>query len=185
MKQIAVLSACVVGWVMHGSTPEVSRSLPVSALSTTTIIGDFHLPMGTVARIRCHLVANPDAGRKSGRSMAPYMLAVSAINDRRLDPPLMVDFKVSPQSQSAIPIFPSPLQFSEAAVAGSKTKPRIESGRQIARQWLGRQIDCFAYETGAFTGHPRYTKDLAPRTMTASRAFHFHSYAVLIDPGEW
>ncbi|MCR9202710.1 MAG: hypothetical protein NXI04_29045 [Planctomycetaceae bacterium] len=159
--------------------------MPVSALSTTTIIGDFGLPVGTVARIRCHLVANPDAGKKTGRSMAPYMLAVSVINDRRLDSPLMVDFKVSSQSQSSIPIFQSPLQFSQAEVAGTKTKPSIEAGKQIARQWLGRQIDCLAYETGAFAGHPRYTKELAPRTMTASQGFHFHRYIVLIDRSDW
>ena len=117
--------------------------------------------------------------------MAPYLLAVTSINQEQLSSPLLVDFKVSPQSRKTIPIYQSPLQFAQAKFAGTKIKPTTNAGGQMAKQWLGKQIDCLAYETGTFTGHPRYTEELAPRTIVASRGFHFHRYVVLIDPGDW
>ena len=185
MKYLAAFVAFTGVWTIQGSAPNTQRSIPVSALTETPVIGDFRLPIGTVTRVRCHLVANPNADVKSNKSMAPYLLAVTSINHEQLSSPLMVDFKVSPQSRTTIPIYQSPLQFAQAKFAGTKVKPTADAGAQMATQWLGKQIDCLAYETGTFTGHPRFAKELAPRTVVASRGFHFHRYVVLIDPNDW
>lgn len=185
MKYIAILFALIGIWTIQGSEPNTRRSIPVSVLFDTPVIGDFNLPVGTITRIRCHLVENPHAGAKSNKSMAPYQLAITAINQEQLGAPLMVDFKVSPQSRKSIPIHQSPFQFAQSKVAGTKAQPTIDVGRQMAAQWLGKRIHCLAYETGSFAGHPRYPKDLAPRNIAANQGFHFHKYVVLIDPEKW
>ncbi len=149
--------------------------IDVRSLTGESVTGKLGKPLGYVAPITCKLVTNPN--NKMTDSDDDYRVLVTRVDNQPISTPIRMDFDIDYFSRNAIPFRPNYDAFAEA-VDPSQKPTRSE----LAARFLGREFEVLAYETGEFSGSPRYPADTPAKTIYAGRAFHFRSKLILIHP---
>jgi hypothetical protein len=125
------------------TAPAGSRALSVRDLNDRPVLGALGIPLGSVARVRAVLTTG-----NSKDDADRYRLRVTRVDTRDLSEPVELDFTLAPGAHAIL--------------------PRV---RESEPDYVGRQVDLIAYETGAFSGIP--TRGLEGYANWQGRAFHF------------
>lgn len=156
-----------------------SSNITIDQLRSMKVIGDLGVPLGTFVQIKAEIIDGDSFGTK-GYS-GEFLLKILSVNDKAMSRQLMMSFYPS-VSAHKLPVANdhfSLYKLKYGKEASQLTRSQIE---ELKKDYVGKEFEFLAYETGRFSGTPNGLTDLS--LLWQDTSFRFHSYISVLKEAE-